>query len=57
MMRISELIAELEKVKAEHGDMLIVVEGQLGYFEAERVDVVAVGNYSFIDATSGVVIS
>ena len=56
-MRISELIAELEKVKAEHGDMLIVVEGQLGHFEAERVDVVTVGNYSFVDAPRGVAIS
>ena len=56
-MRISELIAEMEKVKAEHGDIPIVVELMLGYFEADSVDVVDIDRYSFVDAPRGVAIS
>ena len=56
-MRISELITELEKVKAEQGDIPIVVEQMLGYFEADSVDVVDINRYSFVDAPRGVEIS
>ena len=55
-MRISELITELEKVKAEHGDIPIVSEGMLGYFEADSVEVVDIDRYSFIDIPRGVAI-
>ena len=55
-MRIGELIAELEKVKSEHGDIPIVAEGMLGYFEADSVDVVDIDRYSFVDAPRGVAI-
>ena len=56
-MRISELITELEKVKAEHGNIPIVAEGMLGYFEADSVDIVDIDRYSFVDAPRGVAIS
>ena len=56
-MRISELIAELEKVKAEHGNIPIVAEGKLGYFEADSVNVVDIDRYSFVNAPRGVAIS
>ena len=56
-MKISELVTELEKVKVEHGNIPIVVEGMLGYFEADSVDVVDIDRYSFVDAPRGVVIS
>ena len=56
-MRISELIAELENLKTEHGNIPIVVEGMLGYFEADSVDVVDIDRHSFVDAPRGVAIS
>ena len=57
-MRISELIAELEKVKAEHGNIPIIVEEKLlGYFEAYSVDIVDIDRYSSVDAPRGVAIS
>ena len=56
-MRISELITELEKIKAEHGNIPIVVEGMLGYFEADSVGVIDIDRYSFIDAPRGVIVS
>ena len=56
-MRINELIAELGKIKAEHGNIPIVVEGMLGYFEADSADVVDIDRYSFVDAPRGVAIS
>ena len=56
-MWISELITELEKVNAEHGNIPIVVEGMLGYFEADSVDIVDIDRYSFVDEPRGVVIS
>ena len=56
-MRISELITELEKIKAEHGDIPIAVEGRMGYFEADSVEVVDIDRYSFMDAPRGVAIS
>ena len=56
-MRISELITELERVKAEQGDLPIVVEGMMGYFEADSVEVIDIDRYSFMDAPRGVEIS
>ena len=56
-MRISELITELEKTKAEHGNIPIVTEGMLGYFEADSADVIDIDRYSFVDAPRGVAIS
>lgn len=56
-MRISGLIAELEKIKAEHGNIPVVVEGMLGYFEADSADVVDIDRHSFVDTPRGVAIS
>lgn len=56
-MRISESITELERIKAEQGDLPIVVEGMMGYFEADSVEVIDIDRYSFMDAPRGVEIS
>lgn len=56
-MNIHDLILELQMIQFEHGDIPIVIEGELGYFEAESANVVEIDPQWFVQSPRGVVIS
>lgn len=41
-MKISELIKQLQKVKSEHGDLLVVVNGRSGAYNNTQLTLVSV---------------